>query len=659
MATLPTRIPTTSTGILDLFFNKTTKDIGTGARDVTELQPPQTQGLNALALAEYIIDEKGVDHPCYTNAIFFKEQWKSGDCYICGFKINETGHTMELEHVLPIAEALALTGIIQDPKKTFTKPNNLEEISDTPYAKNFLLEYARSHRCCNQIKSATSFLSFNLNASDDMQKYTPNLVGINKVLNEIYYQGTGQAKLDHAKFQEEKACANLSFRESLQNTGKKTFIENRRNFIIDHYITPIIIEINALIRETTFNFAQLVFLANQAMSIDQRIWKTLEGQQMNEVKVDSILLELFTNSISLNYKNTRKPIADNLVKFLDKFPRTLYKKAQDYVFQNLVKAGSIKTIPPRKIDLKTLLGFLNVDYDFYKKIYFENISKRLDKYDKLTPDNEGLYGFQYMYYLLENQDPSIKFTTDQYSNFNNMMNNVNDFMILYIYIYIIFYNPFIKFKKEQKDLSDKSLPIDYEQITTFKSGIRELETFNLQLKIDRGMGQIHENFCNNKFSNLNYVIEKLNYTDIRELENYGIYVTQSTDEFVVANYMIQLGEFIERSNKDNSEKYKENIKEETAPPNEAMSQILDTASEEVSDIPIPPTKVPITPAEEVPITPAVGGIKIYKKIRKNNSTKRKRKSKTRKNNYRNQKPRKTRKNNKSKTKRKLRYTKKY
>jgi hypothetical protein len=656
---LPTRIPTLSSQVLEFFFNQRPTDLGSGARDVTELQPPQTQGLNALALAEYIIDNDP-KNPYYENAKFFKKQWDSGDCYICGLRINDTGHTMELEHVLPIAEALALTGIIQEKRKIFTNPQNLKEVADTNYAKYYLLEYARSHRCCNQIKSSTSFLSFNLNASNDMEKYTPNLVGINKVLKEIYYQGSGQVKTD-GKFQEEKACANRSFRQSLIDygsnksikqgiidyIGKTKFIENRREFIVTYYINPIIVEINALISSTTFNFAQLVFLANQAMSVDPEIWKTLEGKKMNEVSVDKILSDLFTNSIRLDYKKTRKPIADNLLIFLNKFPLTLYKKAKNYVDSNLSKAGSTVRQSPRNIDLKALVGFLNIDYNFYKKIYFENITKRKDNYNGLTSDNEGLYGFQYMYYLLKNQNPSIKFTKEQIDNLIGMMNNVNDFMILYIYIYIIFYNPFIDLKKDQKDESDKE--IDYIKIA-FNTGVRELETFNLQLKIEQGMGQIHENYCRNIFSNLNYVIEKLGYTDIRDLENYGIYVAQSTDEIVVAEYLIRIADLITQLNKNNIEKNIEIIEydktkhdpEPIDPPTEGMAQILSLTPEEVS------------------ITS--GGIKLYKKTRKNNYTRRK--TKTRKHNYKKIKT-KTQKNKKPKTqknkklKKKLRYTKKY
>jgi hypothetical protein len=615
MYTLPTRIPTTSSDLLKLFFDKTPADLGALARDVTEMQSPQTQGKNALNLAKYI-KQLGKTHPYYSNAEFFVEQWESNNCYVCGLTINE-GQTMELEHVLPIAEALALTGIIQENMKKFGKETNLKELSQTFYAKNYLLEYARSHRCCNQIKGATSFLSFDLSAPDDMKKYTPNLIGINRVLNDIWGQGTGTAT-KKPKWQEDNGCANPSFRSSLQNMSKNTFIENRRTFIIEYYITPIILEINDLISKTNFNFAQLVFLANQSMSIDQSIWKTLEGKKMNEVSVDDILTKLSINTQKLDYKSTREAMVPELMKIIENTPR-LKEKAIQYINSNLSLSGSNKRESKRNVDKNTLLGFLNIDYTFYTQLYIENITRRNEVYSSiLTENNEGVYGFQYMYYLLTSQDYSITFTDDQIKNFNEMMINVNNFMILYVYIYLIFYNPFKDIKKDQK--IDNSA-IDYSKIS-FKTDISELSQFNLELQTKQGMGQIHENYCSQIFSNLNYLIqqEKVGkkdeyiYTNIRELENYGIFVAKSTDEIVVANDLIQFAELA------NIEYNKELVK---------YDQLVNTTK---------------------------GGVKrnkkLYKKTRKN-------KSKRNKYTTRTLEKRKTRKLKKIKSRRTLRYSKIY
>ena len=613
-----TKIPTLSSEVIAFYFDKDIKELEVkSARGVIELQPPQTQGLNTLALAEYIIDlgDLGKENPYYNRAVFFKTQWDSGNCYICGLQINGTGHTMELEHVLPVAEAHALTGIIQKKRKDFVNIDNLKALVNKPYALKYLLEYARSHRCCNQLKSATSFLEFDLSETDVKKRYTPNLIGINKILNEIYVQGYGLSKTP--KFQEEEACANKSFRTDLKTRwkDKKLFIEARYNFIVENYINPIINEINDLIGVTSFEFAQLVFMANQAMSIDQNIWKTLTGAPLKGSTSAEILEVLYTNTEKLNYKNTKEPIALKLIEFINKFTGTFKNKAIEYVSSNLRQSGSTKKPSDRIVDKNTLMGFLNIDYNFYTKIYFENIKSLNDNYTGLTFDNEGLYGFQYMYYLIKNQNPSINFTKDQVINFNNMMKNINDFMIFYIYIYIIFYNPFIGLKKDIKvceriTFNDINLPRD----------LSLLETFNLEIQTNQGMIEIHENYCSNIFFNLNYLIKRelRQYTDaskveymyinIRELENYGLFVIESTKQQVGAEYFIY---FANQACADYNAEY--NLLKDNPQFNK----------------------------------PPVGGI-IRKKTRKNNSTKRK--TKTRK-------IRKIRKNKKSK--RKLRYTKKY
>ena len=240
------------------------------------------------------------------------------------------------------------------------------------------------------------------------------------------------------------------------------------------------------------------------MSIDQSIWKTLEGKKMNEVSVDVILTTLSANTQKLDYKSTREAMTTELMKIIENTP-ILKAKAIEYINSNLAISGSNKRESKRNVDKTTLLGFLNIDYTFYTQIYIENITRRNEVYSSgLTEKNEGLYGFQYMYYLLTSQNSSIKFTDDQISNFIGMMNNVNNFMILYVYIYLIFYNPFKNIKKDQK--IDNS-PINYSEIS-FKPNISELSQFNLELQTKQGLGQIHENYCSQIFSNLNYVIRQ-------------------------------------------------------------------------------------------------------------------------------------------------------
>ena len=173
-------------------------------------------------------------------------------------------------------------------------------------------------------------------------------------------------------------------------------------------------------------------------------------------------------------------------------------------------------------------------------------------------------------------------------------------------------------KKDQK--IDNS-PIDYSKIS-FKTDISELSQFNLELQTKQGLGEIHENYCSQIFSNLNYVIqqEKVGtkdeyiYTNIRELENYGLFVAKSTDEIVVAYDMIRFAELA------NIQYNKELVK---------YDQLISTAK---------------------------GGVKrnnrLYKKTKKNTS----KRNTTKRNKYT---KRKTRKLKKTNSRRKLRTTKMY
>jgi hypothetical protein len=132
------------------------------------------------------------------------------------------------------------------------------------------------------------------------------------------------------------------------------------------------------------------------------------------------------------------------------------------------------------------------------------------------------------------------------------------------------------------------------------------------------MGQIHENYCSQIFSNLNYVIQQevgeeiYIYTDIRQLENYGLFVAKSTDDIVIAYDLIQFAELA------NLEYNKELVK---------YDQLFNTSK---------------------------GGVKrnkkMYKKTRKNKSTKRTPQKRNKRN---------TRKLKKTKSRRKLRYNKIY
>ena len=82
------------------------------------------------------------------------------ECYLCGRKMVEGDDPkesmMECEHILSVLNAISYWWLIQS-KRIHLNPE------ETPYSiqDNATLEYAWSHRCCNQLKSDLNFLSFN------------------------------------------------------------------------------------------------------------------------------------------------------------------------------------------------------------------------------------------------------------------------------------------------------------------------------------------------------------------------------------------------------------------------------------------------------------------------------------------------------------------
>ncbi len=148
-------VPEKSSDVVDAIFGSVT-GIPNYRTGITERQPPTVQGDNALMLAKHIIVKaktQPVDADLLARANFFKDQWDSGTCYLCGLPILEgDGQEEQLEHILPIGLALGLLGIISETFNQFRDRLVSNTIGDDE-SLSYLLEYSRSHACCNQIKS--------------------------------------------------------------------------------------------------------------------------------------------------------------------------------------------------------------------------------------------------------------------------------------------------------------------------------------------------------------------------------------------------------------------------------------------------------------------------------------------------------------------------
>ena len=501
------RVSTTSSGLLSSLFGKSPADLGQLARDITEKQSPTSQGKSTEKLAKFIVDRGNTnDNPYYKQASFYQSQYNSNTCYLCGYPI-EAGMVEELEHVLPIGEALALTGIVQQSRKDFIA--SMPEIYNKPEALSYLLEYARSHRCCNQIKGVTSFLNFNGNPPFN-EPYKIDGNAVSNFLKNIWVE----ASPDGSRWQEPGACANSKFESYFSKVSKETFIANRRQFIVDNYLNPILKYIYQVIQGApTFKFAQLIFLSNQALSIDQTIWESLGIEWKGDVVTrETVLKTLYDKSLTFDYKTTRDTVLNQILNVKDTHP-ILNAKMMEYY--NTKKEGRTS----RNIDASSFKRFINVDFVEMKKLHIDYLkNKKVLEGNVIETGikNEGFLGFEYMFYLLAAQNEELKLFDSMIGEFNKMMLNINNYTDLYIYLYILFFDPF-------KIPSKPSYPNE--------AGLAELNDFTSMYIQALNYGPIHDNFVLTVFGKFNYVCltnsEKETYLNIQQLNDYTNYVVMS------------------------------------------------------------------------------------------------------------------------------------
>lgn len=90
-------------------------------------------------------------------------------CYICGFPLEESGNnnTPECEHILPVFKAALYLHLYNAEYKNIVQNykfgKRLTNDTDAMIAKEIDMEYAWAHKCCNQVKSDSDFITFNEN----------------------------------------------------------------------------------------------------------------------------------------------------------------------------------------------------------------------------------------------------------------------------------------------------------------------------------------------------------------------------------------------------------------------------------------------------------------------------------------------------------------
>jgi len=508
---LAPRIPTKSGDILLQIFGKVPADFGELARDLTELQAPQTQGTNAYRLAEYIVS-KGKSSTYYERALFFKKLYESNNCYICGLPIEKGNKQEELEHILPIGEALALTGIIQENSKDFKQ--KIEEIAEHPISYMYLLEYARSHTCCNQVKSHKSFLKFN-GSPPFKQPYSIDENIIKKFLGDVWINAGHGGDLQ----QFPHACANANFVKNMGKLSKEQFIESRSKVIVRDFMTPILKNIESFVGNNGLKFAQLVYLANQAISVDEKVWRSLGTRWSGDiVEKDKMLFKVIENVKNDSYDMTREKVAEQLFE--------LSKNNKEFrelliVYYNSKKGdGRASRVP----DINKFKSLINVDFLLFKELHQKYTSARTNEFE-LYYGSESLFGIEYFYYLLNSQNAKFKFFESMEDSMVKMLRNVNLYTVFYIMLFIIYYNPLVN-----------GLP----------SSVRELDNAII-IKINEygivNYDMIHNNFINAVFQDFNYLVKPTGtnyYLNIQQLISFAEHISMTPTEMEVADILIGL-----------------------------------------------------------------------------------------------------------------------
>jgi len=164
-------------------------------------------------------------------------------CYICGLKLNEDKDTAECEHILPVFQgALFLNLYRSEYKDVMDKVKKKQPLTkkEEDLHETLMMEYKWAHKCCNQIKSNISFLTFD----PKRDKFTIDFNSTAKILTGIF-----EAKMQNkeGKYETRGYCESLSRKlKAIHRDDLKKFIQERSDAINFDNIQPICNKINKL-----------------------------------------------------------------------------------------------------------------------------------------------------------------------------------------------------------------------------------------------------------------------------------------------------------------------------------------------------------------------------------------------------------------------------
>jgi hypothetical protein len=188
-------------------------------------------------------------------------------CYICGLKLiddNVKEFPPECEHILPVYQGALLLELYKAAvdKKNISPEHNLE--------------YAWSHRCCNQIKSDTSFLTTKRKGKDEV--FALHYNNTKNILNTIY-------KGDYSY------CPIL--KNKINKINKNAWINERTISIGDNQINPIIEYLSQSLNQSKGLF-YLGILSNILKSVDQNTLYKAQGMEQPLPPLDMLQTRIIT-----------------------------------------------------------------------------------------------------------------------------------------------------------------------------------------------------------------------------------------------------------------------------------------------------------------------------------------------------------------------------
>ena len=255
-------------------------------------------------------------------------------CYICGMTItrvdtDKDGQNPECEHILPILQAVIYLGLYshketrREPGRTFEKFKISPTTIQNPFYNQELvnLEYAWSHRACNQIKSDNIYMDI------DDEKFKVDIVRLKGLLGQIWN-------------------TNISGYRKFRNVLRSKY-PNRNDFINQRTRdrSDLIRRFNAIVEKLNSHKAPYVtLLAGVASMVEGTMSNNVRTQRMTPIqrsiaakkeyddKIDKIIkdyMHITTNVLTdyfnryrpniptqEKYENYKKHIVDNMDEYI-------------------------------------------------------------------------------------------------------------------------------------------------------------------------------------------------------------------------------------------------------------------------------------------------------------------------------------------------------